>query len=59
MLASHEPESPPPPDVEGNRKRMLRRFPCGVYYDVSIGMVTILAEAHHRRKPAYSRTSEG
>jgi plasmid stabilization system protein ParE len=49
----------PPPDVEGNRKRMLRRFPYAVYYAVSIGIVTILAEAHHRREPAYSRTSEG
>jgi toxin ParE1/3/4 len=48
----------PPPDDKGNRKRMLRRFPYSVYYDVSNSIVTILAVAHHRRKPAYWRTHD-
>ena len=42
-----------PPDDEGNRHRVLRRFPYSLYYEVVESTVTILAVAHHRRKPGY------
>ncbi len=44
-----------PADDEGNRKYILRRFPYSVFYDVVGSVVTILAVAHHRRKPDYWR----
>jgi len=43
-------------DAEGNRKRVLRRFPYSVIYEVQAGTITILAVAHHRRKPDYWRS---
>ena len=42
-------------DEDGNRKRVLRRFPYTVYYDVTDRLITILAVAHHRRSPGYWR----
>jgi toxin ParE1/3/4 len=42
-----------PPDDEGSRRRVVHRFPYSVYYEVLDRMVTILAVAHHRRKPGY------
>jgi plasmid stabilization system protein ParE len=43
-------------DEDGNRKRVLRRFPYTVLYEVTDGnSVTILAVAHHRRSPSYWR----
>ncbi|MDQ3189856.1 MAG: type II toxin-antitoxin system RelE/ParE family toxin [Pseudomonadota bacterium] len=42
-----------PEDEDGNRKRVLRRFPYSVFYEVVGNTVTILAVAHHRRHPNY------
>ena len=42
-----------PADGEGNRHRVLHRFPYSVFYEVAEPVVTILAVAHHRRKPGY------
>lgn len=42
-------------DEDGNRRRVLHRFPYSVVYEVSGSTVTILAVAHHRRKPDYWR----
>jgi plasmid stabilization system protein ParE len=46
------------PDGEGNRRRPLRRFPYSVVYEMRERAVTILAIAHHRRKPGYWRAAE-
>jgi plasmid stabilization system protein ParE len=43
-------------DEEGNRKRVLHRFPYSVFYEVLGSTVTILAVAHHRRNPGYWRS---
>lgn len=40
-------------DEEGNRKRVLHRFPYSVIYEVQANTVTVLAVAHHRRRPGY------
>lgn len=42
-------------DVDGNRGRVLHRFPYSVVYEMQASTVTILAVAHHRRKPNYWR----
>ena len=44
------------PDDEGNRRRLLRRFPYSVVYELHGATVTILAVTHHRRQPNYWRT---
>ena len=44
-----------PEDDEGNRNRVLHRFPYTVHYEVVKTTVTILAVAHHRRRPGYWR----
>jgi toxin ParE1/3/4 len=44
-----------PADDDGNRKRMLRRFPYSVWFEVLESTVTVLAVAHHRRRPGYWR----
>ena len=46
-------------DDEGNRKRVLHRFPYSVIYKVLGRTVTILAVAHHRRKPRYWHSHTG
>ena len=46
-------------DEEGNRKRVLHRFPYSVIYEVLGSTVTVLAMAHHRRKPGYWRSGGG
>ena len=46
-----------PADEEGNRHRVLKRFPYSVFYEVLGSTVMILAIAHHRRKPSYWRTT--
>ncbi|MFM8900087.1 MAG: type II toxin-antitoxin system RelE/ParE family toxin [Burkholderiales bacterium] len=46
-----------PADAEGNRHRVLKRFPYSVFYEVLENTVTVLAVAHHRRKPSYWRTT--
>ena len=45
-----------PADEEGNRKRVLHRFPYSVIYEVDAMVVTVLAVAHHRRRPGYWTT---
>ena len=41
----------------GTRKRILRRFPYTVMYEVNQRTVTILAVAHQRRRPGYWRNT--
>lgn len=48
-----------PADEEGMRHRVLRRFPYSVIYEVLGSTITVLAVAHHRRKPNYWRPSGG
>jgi plasmid stabilization system protein ParE len=45
-----------PADEEGNRKRVLHRFPYSVIYEVQAASVVVLAVAHHRRRPGYWTT---
>jgi plasmid stabilization system protein ParE len=45
-------------DAEGNRKAVLHRFPYSVVYEVQNRTVTILAVAHHRRRPDYWRAGK-
>jgi plasmid stabilization system protein ParE len=44
-----------PADSDDNRYRAVRRFPYSVHYEVVERTVTILAVAHHRRRPGYWR----
>ena len=44
-----------PADEEGNRKRVVKRFPYTVWFEVLGSTVTVLAVAHHKRRPAYWR----
>lgn len=44
-----------PQDKDAIRSYILRHFPYKVFYEVQKDMVTILAVAHHRRKPGYWR----
>ena len=46
-------------DEAGNRKRVLHRFPYSVVYELQQQTVTVLAVAHHRRKPAYWAKTKG
>ena len=45
-------------DEAGNRKRVVRRFPYSVCYEVNGNTVTVLAVAHHRRRPNYWRADK-
>ena len=38
-------------DSNGNRRRVLHRFPYTVVYELVANSTTILATAHHRREP--------
>lgn len=42
-----------PEDEDPFRHYILRRFPYTVYYDIQGMTVTVLAVAHHRRRPGY------
>ena len=42
-------------DASGNRRRLLKRFPYSVWFEVRAHTVTVLAIAHHRRLPGYWR----
>jgi toxin ParE1/3/4 len=42
-------------DSQGDRRRVLKRFPYTVFYEMLGETVTILAVAHHRRRPDYWR----
>lgn len=44
-----------PSDDEGNRTRVVKRFPYTVWFEVLGSTVTVLAIAHHRRRPGYWR----
>ena len=44
-------------DQEGNRKRVLHRFPYSVIYEVQDNTVTVLAVVHHRRLPGYWKST--
>ena len=35
------------------RRQLLRRFPYGVIYQVTVEEIRIVALAHHRRRPGY------
>jgi plasmid stabilization system protein ParE len=45
----------PAADEEGNRRRVLRRYPYSVVYELAGYTATVLAVAHHRRRPGYWR----
>lgn len=40
-------------DDDGNRRVVLRRFPYTVVYEIADVSITILAVAHHRKRPGY------
>ena len=42
-------------DEDGSRRRVLKRFPYSLVFDVDGRTVTLLALAHHRRRPGYWR----
>jgi plasmid stabilization system protein ParE len=44
-----------PADEHGNRHRVLRQFPYSVFYELTGETITVLAVAHHRRRPGYWR----
>jgi len=44
-------------DEEGSRRFVLKRFPYSVVYEVNAMTITVLAVAHHRRKPGYWRAT--
>jgi len=44
-----------PIDEDGVRHLVLRRFPFTVVYELDSDRVTVLAVAHHRRRPGYWR----
>ena len=44
-----------PADEQGFRRRLLRRFPYTVHFQVDGDVVTVLAVAHQRHRPGYWR----
>jgi len=42
-----------PSDGDGVHYYILRRFPYTVHYEFDASTVTVLAVAHHRRRPGY------
>lgn len=48
-----------PADEEGNRRRVLHRFPYSVIYEADAQRVVVLAVAHHRRRPGYWTAPRG
>ena len=44
-----------PADEDGNRRRVVQRFPYTVWYEVLGSTITVLAVAHNRRRPEYWR----
>ena len=40
-----------PRDEEGVHRRVLRRFPYTIHYELAESVVTVLAVAHHSRLP--------
>ena len=44
-----------PADEDGIRQYLLRHYPYKIFYEIDGQTVTVLAVAHHRRKPGYWR----
>lgn len=42
-------------DEAGHRRRLVKHFPYSVVYELQDAQVTVLAVAHHRRRPGYWR----
>ena len=40
-------------DETGMHKRVMKRFPFSLFYELGSDTVTVLAVAHHRRRPGY------
>lgn len=50
----------PGPHFEGEtRRKLLRRFPFQIIYEVSADEVLVIAVAHLRKKPGYWRGRQG
>jgi toxin ParE1/3/4 len=47
------PEASPVLHPEGVRRKVLQRFPYGLYYVVSGERIRIVAVGHHKRRPDY------
>ena len=45
-------------DENGDRRNVLKHFPYSVVYEIIGKTVTVLAEAHHRRRPNYWRADK-
>jgi toxin ParE1/3/4 len=45
--------------TSNTRRVVLGRFPYGVVYRVGVSDITIIAIAHHRRRPGYWRSRAG
>lgn len=45
-----------PSDEQGIHRVVLTRFPYTIWYDLEGQVVTVLAVAHHHRRPGYWRT---
>ena len=43
-------------DEHGTRRRVMKRHPYSIWFEVQGRTVTVLAVAHHRRRPGYWRT---
>jgi plasmid stabilization system protein ParE len=44
-----------PEDADAFRRYILRHFPYTIFYELDGTTVTVMAVAHHRRKPGYWR----
>ena len=45
-------------DAHGDRRSVLKHFPYSVVYEVIDATVTVIAVAHHRRRPNYWRVNK-
>jgi plasmid stabilization system protein ParE len=48
-----------PRDKDGVHRRVLKRFPYTIHYELAESVVTVLAVAHHSRLPALGRIASG
>jgi len=44
-----------PRDQDGVHRRVLKRFPYTIHYELAESVVTVLAVAHHSRRPGFWR----
>jgi plasmid stabilization system protein ParE len=42
-----------PHDEDGVHRRVLKRFPYTIHYELAESVVTVLAVAHHSRRPGF------